>query len=365
MSVPTRRILEPIFGKPTLASRNNGKARWIRGSTSPLDQKGSTGWLAELYGGVQSSWDDWARLNIPVYEINITELTAAMWSYWMTETEAFGVNMVIWIHDPNDFDKRAEITQQADIATLEKAAGWDAHELNVATDQFYFYGEGTTGTGLTAAPPNYYGLDDFQADVLFSTWAIYRITFEYGWHTGDNEFKIVCVADVKLNGQMIPFLPDTGTHRKTVPTSQTMLATAKTTDEVIAHSTSAGVDWDFDFGGTGYITKAWLANSADITPRLRLYLFSRPPTGMLDDEGANTNPVTADLPYFVGCIDFPAMQQQGTGDAFALATPSTTGNLPLAFDANTIYGVLVMRDATATFTATALTISLTADMEDN
>ncbi|KKN03076.1 hypothetical protein LCGC14_1111320 [marine sediment metagenome] len=353
------------IGVPSLTSRNNGKARWIRGSTSPLDQKGSTGWLADLYGGVQSGWNDYARINIPINEKPITWLQSVLWSYYMTEAESFGINMVIFIHDPTDFDKRAEMTQQADIGTLEKGAGWNAHELDVTTDQFYFYGENTTGTDLTSAAPNYYGLDDFQGDALFKDWTIYRITFDNGWQTANNEFKSAYVADIKINGQIVPLGPLSGKHRKTVKTSQTMLATAKTTDEVIAHHTSSGVDWDFDFGGTGYITKAWLANSADITPRLRLYLFSRPPTGMLNDEGANTNPVTADLPYFLGVIDFPAMSQQGTGDAFALATPNTTGYLPLEFDAPTIYGVLVQRDATATFTNTALTISLTADMEDN
>ena len=87
MSVPSRIIIDGPFGRPTLSSRNNGKARWIRGSTSPLDQKGATGWLADLYGGVQSSWDDWARVNIPVNEKFLTELESAMWSYYMTEAE--------------------------------------------------------------------------------------------------------------------------------------------------------------------------------------------------------------------------------------------------------------------------------------
>jgi len=204
-----------MFDEPTLIARNNGDAVWVRPGISPYFQKSSTGWLANLYGGVQSSWDDFAAVYIPVNEMPLKDLAAAQWSYYLTEAEAFGINMVIWVHDPTDFDKRAEITQQADIATLEKAAGWDAHELNVATDQFYYYGEGTTGTALTTAPPNYYGLDDFQGDALFSKWTIYRISFEYGWHTGDNEFTDAWVADIKLNGQMIPLKPDSGGSGKT------------------------------------------------------------------------------------------------------------------------------------------------------
>ena len=211
MSVPTRRILEPIFGEPTLISAINGDAVWARGyQDSATHQKGGTGWTAKLYGGVQSAWNDWAAIYVPVYELDLVDLKSALWSWYNTEEEAFGVNMVIWIHDPNDNDKRAEMTQQADISTLEKGAGWNAHELDDSVDQFYFYGEGTSGTGLTAAAPNYYGLDDFQADAIFKDWTVYRISYEWGWSTGNAEFKDVWVADIKLNGTVVPLRPDSG-----------------------------------------------------------------------------------------------------------------------------------------------------------
>lgn len=198
------------IGEPALTARNNGSATWCRTGISPLDQKSTTGWLANLYGGIQSAWDDYARIEIPIDEKPISWLTSAQWTYYLTEAEAMGINMVIWVHDPNDLAKRAEITQQADIATLAKAAGWNRHILVPATDQFYYYGEGTTGTGLTEGPPNYYGLDDFQADKVFGKWSIYKITFDYGWHTGDNEFKDGWVADIKLNGHLVPLKPDSG-----------------------------------------------------------------------------------------------------------------------------------------------------------
>ena len=349
-----------LFGHPVARADNNSTARWASPTSSPLYQKGG-GWMVEFYGGVQTG-DDWAACYIPVNELPVTHFTDAQWSYYMTAEERIGINIVIWVHDADDFDKRAEITQLGSHDDLEKVAGWNAHEFTSSTAGMFFYGENTTGTNLTAGTQ--YTWSQFQADQLFKNWVIYRISFEYGWDTTATA-DTAYLAEVKLNGVPIPLFPRTPTHRKTVRTSQTMLATAKTTDEVISASTSAGVDWDFDFGGTGYIVKAWLANSADITPRLRLYLFSNPPTGELDDAAANTNPVTADLPYFLGWIDFPAMQQQGTGDASTLATPSTVGNLPLEFDSSIIYGVLVQQDATATFTATALTIALTADMVDN
>jgi len=199
-----------MFGEPVLVARGNGDAVWAKSGISPLDQKSSTGWQANLYGGVQSAWDDYARIEIPVNEMRVPDLKTALWSYYMTEAESFGVNMVIWVHDPFNFDNRAEITQQADIATLIKAAGWNAHALNPSTDQFYYYGEGTTNTNLVTGPANYYGWDDFVADELFNTWTIYKISFEYGWQTGDNEFKDVWVADIKINGQQIPLKPDSG-----------------------------------------------------------------------------------------------------------------------------------------------------------
>jgi len=186
-------------------------AGWCRENSVSQWQKGS-GWTANLYGGVQSANNDWAACFIPVNEMPLIDLKSAMWAYYMTEAESFGVNMVIWVHDPRDFNKRAEITQQADISTLGKAAYWNRHILNTATDQFYFYGENTTGTGLTSATTSRYGLDDYQADVIFKNWAIYRISFEYGWQAGDNEFKDVWLAEVKINNERILLKPSAGDH---------------------------------------------------------------------------------------------------------------------------------------------------------
>ena len=106
-----------------------------------------------------------------------------------------------------------------------------------------------------------------------------------------------------------------------------------------------------------------MTHNAAITPKLSLLLYSSPPAGMKNDNVASTNPLSADVPYYVGRIDFPAMAYDGTGDASALATPSTSGNIPLAFDSPTLYGILVTKD-TVTLVAVAMTISLTADMED-
>ncbi len=204
--IPTRRILDPMFGEASLAAANNADASWVRGEISPLDQKGATGWLANLYGGIQTG-DDWARVNIPVGELRLPDFNSALWSYYMTNAETMGIGIVIWVHDPNDLDKRAEVTQLANVSGLEKGAGWNAHEFDKTTTQMFFYGEGTSGTALTAGTQ--YTWNQFQTDILFKHWRINHITLESGWEASGT-FDDAWVADIKLNGQVIRMRPDSG-----------------------------------------------------------------------------------------------------------------------------------------------------------
>jgi len=129
--------------------------------------------------------------------------------------------------------------------------------------------------------------------------------------------------------------------------------------DVVSNSTSAGTAWTFSgiartAGAGGYITKVHvISETTNITPRLVLFIFTATPTCALNDNAANTALLHADLADYVGKVDLPAMEDIGTGDSEATATPSTTGNLPLAFTcaaADDLYGVLATRDA---FTQTA------------
>ena len=139
-------------------------------------------------------------------------------------------------------------------------------------------------------------------------------------------------------------------------------AGAEGAEDVVSEHITAGTDWDFDFGGTGYITRAVITSVTAMTPRMALYLFTNPPTCNLLDNVANTAPIAADIQHFVGSIEFPAMIDYGTGASYAVATPSTTGNLPLMFNAPKLYGVLVTKDA-VTFGATLISIILGAEIE--
>ncbi len=216
--VPSRVIINGMFGQPVLRHAKNGRSGWVKdtGNELGLNQKSASGYLANLYGGVQTG-DDWAAVYIPTNELRLDEFTAAMWSYYLTGAETFGLNMVAWVHDPNNFNRRAEITQRGNVSGLGKTAGYNAHKLDLTTDQFFYFGENwstgsavaLSGSDLTSASTSLYGWDDFTADALFSQWHIYRVSFERGFEASGT-FNDAWVADIKLNGQMIWLSPGPG-----------------------------------------------------------------------------------------------------------------------------------------------------------
>ena len=199
------------FGEPTLLKGKNGDAVWARGyQANSTHQKSPTGWTAQLYGGTQTG-DDWGAVYIPVSEMSPDRFLTANWSWYQTNAEAYGLNLVIWMHDPNDFDKRVEITQAPSGAGLEKGAGQNAHELDITATQFFYLGENVSGSGLTASTQ--YTWAQFQTDALFNDWTIYRISLEWGWYS-TGTFEEVWVEDIRLNNQIILLKPDSsGTGR--------------------------------------------------------------------------------------------------------------------------------------------------------
>lgn len=150
-------------------------------------------------------------------------------------------------------------------------------------------------------------------------------------------------------------------------------ATAYHAEDVMSESASNGVGTAWTFaaiakvnGGTGYIVKAHaICETTAVTPRITLFLFNATPTSELDDHAANTALLHADLANYVGKIDFPAMEDLGTGDSETIATPGTTGNLPLAFqcatEADDLIGIAVTRDVFTNTATNDLRIILTAE----
>lgn len=133
-------------------------------------------------------------------------------------------------------------------------------------------------------------------------------------------------------------------------------------EDVLSESASAGTIWTFTgitniAGGNGEIISAKiLSGTTNVTPRITVYLFKSAPTvGNLNDHGANTVPVDADVVsgIYVDRIDFDVMEDLG-GDSGSIATPSTKGNLPITFKcaagSKNLLAIVVTRDA---FTQTA------------
>ena len=156
---------------------------------------------------MQTGGASYGACYIPTNELPVPQFTDADWSWYQTANEVYGVSIVIWVHDPSDLDKRAEFSQSGSATALDKSAGQNSHAFPSGAAALFFYGEGTGGSDLTAGTP--YTWAQFQADVLFKTWAIYRISFEFGWYT-TGTFEDAWLEEVKLNGIYIPLLPKPG-----------------------------------------------------------------------------------------------------------------------------------------------------------
>ncbi len=162
-------------------------------------------------------------------------------------------------------------------------------------------------------------------------------------------------------------------RQKTISVTKALAsATAYNAGDVLSQSASAGTVWTFSAiarqnGASGYITKAHaICETTAVTPQLVLFLFTAAPTSTLNDHAANAALTHADLANYVGKIDFPAMETIGTGgDSEAVTTPSTTGNLPLAFTcaatADDLYGILVTRGAFTNTATNDMIIRLTCE----
>jgi len=121
-------------------------------------------------------------------------------------------------------------------------------------------------------------------------------------------------------------------------------------EDVISDSATdgAGTPWLFtnvDKSGCIFKATAFIQTTA-LGPRLTLFLFSKKPTSELDDNAVNVAPSIADIHFYIGKIDFPAMEDIG-GVSESLATPNTSGNLPMVYGDcdNVLYGIAVTRDA--------------------
>ena len=153
-------------------------------------------------------------------------------------------------------------------------------------------------------------------------------------------------------------------HKTVTAVKNLGATTAYTIGDVMSESATVGTAWKFNFGGPGYITKAVAVSvTTGMTARLIAQCYSRPPTCNLNDEAPSTGPVPADIPFFLGTVDFPAMTDIVTGPSYTTATPSTYGNLPLEFNVPIVYVVLASLTADDFLDGTLFYLSLSAEIE--
>lgn len=140
-------------------------------------------------------------------------------------------------------------------------------------------------------------------------------------------------------------------------------------NDIICDSTATGTTLAFavvarENGGSGYITKANIQlGTSGITPRLTMFLFNAVPVGgTLQDNALNLHVQGTDSAKYIGKIDWTALENLNSGNAQSVITPSTYGNLPLAFNcasgADDLYGVLVTRDAVTAGTNITVRVDL-------
>jgi len=164
-------------------------------------------------------------------------------------------------------------------------------------------------------------------------------------------------------------------HRKTIEVSVEKTRPANTTaytdEDVFSESAGSGTAWTFDAvvpeaGAGGKIVKAMVAcDDTNIVPVMTMYLTNVTPTGVLNDNSGNTNPVYAtEVDNYQGKLDWPAMEDLGGMSEAVLSSADT--KLPLHFTTvagdDALYGVLVVRSAAHTPTSGAkMTVTLTIE----
>ena len=163
--------------------------------------------------------------------------------------------------------------------------------------------------------------------------------------------------------------------RKTIEVSVEKTRPSNTTaysdEDVFSESAGSGTAWTFDAvvpdgGAGGQIVKAMVAcDDTNIVPVMTMYLTNVTPTGVLNENVGNTNPVYAtESDNYQGRLDWPAMQDLGGMSESVLTSADT--KLPLHFTTaagdDALYGVLVVRSAAHTPTSAAkIRVTLTIE----
>ena len=196
---------------------------------------------------------------------------------------------------------------------------------------------------------------------------------------GSNSPELVIVPDIALEATQqairnaLEGVVTVGFVLKTVTVAKALAAAGDyAAEDVMSDGATTGSAWQFANmgrvdGGSGYITKAsvvWATTA--LAPRITLLVFNAAPTSVVNDNVASTAVLPADKPpKYQGPIDLMALSDLGGGSE-ATVSPSTVGNLPLAFqcaaDSRDLFILAVTRDAvTGEVDEAVMTITLTVE----
>jgi len=160
--------------------------------------------------------------------------------------------------------------------------------------------------------------------------------------------------------------------RVTVTKTRPANTTAYGAEDVVSESAGSGTAWNFDAvvhtpGSGGTIVGAVLVDDdTGRTQAMTLYLFDITPTGNLNDNAANTNPVADDTDNYLGRIEFPALSDNG-GLSDTRASHGIANGLPLPIKTvagdDAIYGVLVTEGTYTPTSGEIYLVSLIVDQD--
>ncbi|KKM80020.1 hypothetical protein LCGC14_1344130, partial [marine sediment metagenome] len=163
---------------------------------------------------------------------------------------------------------------------------------------------------------------------------------------------------VNSEGQIVLARPLVNIKKIRVRTAIEANGNAHAAGDILSNSDTdtAGLPWIFRdaariAGGSGHIVQAAADTQVESqTYSIALQVYTKYPTCELDDNAAAASPNPADGPYFVDEIVIPQMSSRGD-NSYAVATPSTAGNLPLAFvcenGSRDLYVVAIAVDSTS------------------
>lgn len=161
-----------------------------------------------------------------------------------------------------------------------------------------------------------------------------------------------------------------GTVNGSSPLTRPANTTAYTAAQVVADSTSAGHVWTFSrasgFAGgrTTIVMGVLMTSQTTCTEAFRLHLYQTAPTA-LNDAGACTAPLIADVTKYVGTYNFPACKTEGAGAtaAYAINNYDRIPILTTTADAASLYGILETPNGFTPASGQTFEIVLTVDQD--